>query len=41
MATHAALKTFIEFDRKNGVIKVYDIKTGQILYELKVTPCSL
>ena len=41
MATHVAQTTYIEFDRVKGVIKVYAIKTGELLYELKVTPCSL
>ena len=40
MTAHIAQTTFIEFDRKNGVIKVYDLKTGKLLYPLKIKPCN-
>ena len=39
MTVHVAARTFIEFDRKAGTIRVYDAETGELLYTLKVHPC--
>ena len=39
MTVHVGTRTYIEFDRKAGRIRVYDAETGELLYELKVKPC--
>ena len=40
MTAHIAQKTFIDLDRKTGVLKVHDAKTGKLLYTLKIKPCN-
>ena len=40
MAAHIAQETFIDLDRKTGILNVYSVKTGQILYTLKIKPCN-
>jgi len=39
MTVHVGTRTVVEFDRETGKIRVYDLNTGELLYELKVKPC--
>ena len=39
MTTFAGPTTYIVIDREKGIINVYDIKTGKLLYPLKIDPC--
>ena len=40
MAAHIAPTTYIDINRKTGVLNVYDAKTGKLLYTLKIQPCN-
>jgi len=40
VAAHIAPTTYIDLNRKTGVLNVYSVKTGELLYTLKIKPCN-
>ena len=39
MTVYVGRTTTIDIDRKKGLLHVYDLKTGKLLYTCKINPC--